>query len=119
MSSSLPFNQQDLLSTSQLLQLVLVCVVLIAIWFWAQSKIRTRALVTKGKIYHREALARGVFLHRLALDGTEYRLFESSGQVVLVDKLAVPPELHEFKGNEAITRGDDDSTVGQAGEHHG
>lgn len=114
MSSGLPFNQQDILSTSQLLLLVLLCVVLIAIWLWAQRKIRTREFTAKGSVYQRDALARGVFLHRFSLDGIEYRVFETAGQVVLLDKIQPAAEAVEPVANAEVV-----STVQHSGVHHG
>jgi hypothetical protein len=114
MSNGLHFNQQDMLSTSQLLLLILVCVVLIAIWLWAQRKIRTRAFAPKGSSYQREALARGVFLHRFSLEGTEYRVLETAGQVLLLDKLEVASASVV-----PLASADVVSAVHHQGEHHG
>ncbi len=114
MSSGLPFNQQDILSTSQLLLLVLLCVVLITIWLWAQHKIRTREFTAKGPVYQRVGLARGVFIHRFSLDGVEYRVFETAGQVLLLDKIQPVSEAVVPVPNVEVV-----STVPHAGAHHG
>lgn len=87
MSSNLPFNQQDMLSNMQLLLLILACLVLTATWLWAQTKLRNHANALPSG-YLRQTVAPKTFVHSLTVGQTEYRVFEASGQLILLDTLA-------------------------------
>lgn len=86
MNSAVTFNQQDVLSTSQIMLLVLICVVLLGVWFYLQRLIKARMHSPQGIVYQPQQLAAGVRLHRLQLDGAHYTVFESAGQLLLLDK---------------------------------